>query len=1054
MPLIMADGSVLDPQDPKALDAAVPTSRTLIVGDIPEPLEKSQAEPEPNSMGSGRTLLVGDDLMQTSAQELVKASDKSMAPAGEEAKNGEKLCKDKAEGESERKAGPGKLFTFKDLEDHRKQRLAGEQAAKSLVTEGLDELEELVKAGPHKYTSRKRVGDKWVYTYAEEKKGKSWPKGSLGEGPPKKERKHEPVRGGEVKPGQRERLAGGQLDDFVYTLKILTPNELRRRGYAFGKAGQTDLAQAYSHMAEYVSAAKTASESGPGAEEAAEQEMNAKAAYLRHLKAHGLDTLAKPTEGQASSGRKMRDLVEAYNKDLDTARTAETQREGAAAWRRAAINANNLAQMSKKAGDKKAAAQYERERKNSLDMARKIQPEEGGGPGGGGGESQTEDITGKMMSGLETWSSKHAATKPKPKPKHVDTMTSSELLNELDLLGGKIKFGSTDEQLATQLKGVREKLGAEKLAETNALAETAVPHRLRAISHMRNAEEDALRGMNPDLGLSVRTAAFSKTAESAREAAKAFQASQEVWRKVAALRGDTPTADDTGSKMEAFAQWADALSENPADPISAPPGMNTIALVRASNASHKRHQEGKKIAARQKAKARREGRAKIQKLPPWGATDREIEAHMDAKSESRKQAQESRSGSASRKMEGEGQQRLFRSRPPVSLEDMLEKAGGEGARGGVVIGHTASGKPIYRSSGSASQFKEQHSGWSAEDHKDAQGAHAQHLEGVQAKRKPHFEAAASASSPEAKEQATSQLDAVDREHGRHESNMKYADHGRAIKRLQRAARKASTTEKSMDKINSLDDFLAKAEQTMPEGGPNENLATRHTEDGMGLEGAPKPSGSSDSAASPAIDNPKPSKDKLSEDDAEVERQMREHKKPIEKGATVVKSLDSSTGYSREHAEQLTAHADAVSRSRLLKGAADLVPELGAPQPVGDSIQLEKAQQFSTFGGMVQVSNASDLACEQLQKSEGFWHGEAPGVTPAQAPIHQDRQCSCGALYKSYLTACPNCSRGAVVSRVLPVEVGGPLLEKSEGFIGLRPRRQDPDIFIPDGTDSD
>lgn len=267
-------------------------------------------------------------------------------------------------------------------------------------------------------------------------------------------------------------------------------------------------------------------------------------------------------------------------------------------------------------------------------------------------------------------------------------------------------------------------------------------------------------------------------------------------------------------------------------------------------------------------------------------------------------------------------------------------------------------------------------------------------------------------------------------------------------------RSQTATESSM---NTLEEFLVKAEQGMPEGDPNQDLGKRRAEDGMGLEGAPKPTGSSDSGASPAIGAPAPSKDKLSEDDAEDEKQMREHKKPIEGGGTAVplgKSLPASGAYGWEHLAQTYAHEDAVARSRLSKGELDVQPDLAPPQDSGEDAQLEKARHFSTFGGAVHVSNQADLDCERLQKSESFWHGEAPGLSPVLAPIHQVRRCSCGALVKSYLTACPNCASGAVESRVFPTEVGGPILEKSDGSVVLRPRRQPPDIYIPDKPTED
>lgn len=66
-------------------------------------------------------------------------------------------------------------------------------------------------------------------------------------------------------------------------------------------------------------------------------------------------------------------------------------------------------------------------------------------------------------------------------------------------------------------------------------------------------------------------------------------------------------------------------------------------------------------------------------------------------------------------------------------QDVLIK-GGEGSRGGKVIGHTRSGKPIYDVNpkhtnhvsgreGYHSDFEERHSSFTSEDHKDAADAH-------------------------------------------------------------------------------------------------------------------------------------------------------------------------------------------------------------------------------------------------------------------------------------------------------------------------------------------
>lgn len=53
------------------------------------------------------------------------------------------------------------------------------------------------------------------------------------------------------------------------------------------------------------------------------------------------------------------------------------------------------------------------------------------------------------------------------------------------------------------------------------------------------------------------------------------------------------------------------------------------------------------------------------------------------------------------------------------IKSMVKSAEGEGSRGGVVIGHTRSGKPIYQNSSKHPSFKE----FSKEDHEDAKAKH-------------------------------------------------------------------------------------------------------------------------------------------------------------------------------------------------------------------------------------------------------------------------------------------------------------------------------------------
>jgi len=57
------------------------------------------------------------------------------------------------------------------------------------------------------------------------------------------------------------------------------------------------------------------------------------------------------------------------------------------------------------------------------------------------------------------------------------------------------------------------------------------------------------------------------------------------------------------------------------------------------------------------------------------------------------------------------------------LENLIEKAGGEGSRGGKIIGHTKSGKPVYLKNNS--QFHADHyRKFNADDHEDAADLHS------------------------------------------------------------------------------------------------------------------------------------------------------------------------------------------------------------------------------------------------------------------------------------------------------------------------------------------
>jgi hypothetical protein len=84
-------------------------------------------------------------------------------------------------------------------------------------------------------------------------------------------------------------------------------------------------------------------------------------------------------------------------------------------------------------------------------------------------------------------------------------------------------------------------------------------------------------------------------------------------------------------------------------------------------------------------------------------------------------------GRPSRGIRGGGEGGYFPPMKKASLFDAQRaflKAGGEGSRGGHVIGHTKSGKPIYLS-GSHEEWKSQHEHFTPDEHREARNVHAE-----------------------------------------------------------------------------------------------------------------------------------------------------------------------------------------------------------------------------------------------------------------------------------------------------------------------------------------
>lgn len=228
-------------------------------------------------------------------------------------------------------------------------------------------------------------------------------------------------------------------------------------------------------------------------------------------------------------------------------------------------------------------------------------------------------------------------------------------------------------------------------------------------------------------------------------------------------------------------------------------------------------------------------------------------------------------------------------------------------------------------------------------------------------------------------------------------------------------------------------------QTMPEGNPKQKLG-QGPEQGGKVAGVGETSGSNTSGGGPGQDAQgqvkakKPAKEKLSDDDADDEGQMKPHKKPIESAR---KSM-AIPGVQRA----MTAHEQAQVVSKLQKGEEDVEAGGAAPTPPEAEEDLEKGRTGSQ--GVVHYSEASDIAAEKLLKSDEFYSGGSPSVTPFSRPIGADRNCpKCGTAMSKSLTACPGCGYGTTVHRVLPGgeaqgdHDGEPIVKSRSGK--LRPR---------------
>lgn len=257
-----------------------------------------------------------------------------------------------------------------------------------------------------------------------------------------------------------------------------------------------------------------------------------------------------------------------------------------------------------------------------------------------------------------------------------------------------------------------------------------------------------------------------------------------------------------------------------------------------------------------------------------------------------------------------------------------------------------------------------------------------------------------------------------------------------------------SVKKSFDTIEA---FIATTEATMsdlekgtmPTG--EAKLGTGEEQGGT-LEGVGKVSGTNTSSGGAPIDASNPKSDKLSEDDAEDEKQMQEHKKPIE----TAKSFNTTPQGQRD----MVARAHAAKVSQLRKGDSDVEVGVGIAPPAQTPEPLEKAHTWNQGPeARVIYSDSADKAVERLFKSDGFYEGSAPKLGNATPRLAQSVVCpACKTLMSKSLSACPTCGAGACEHKVMPgATIGGSELKKvSDRKAPLLQPKREKDLVLPNG----
>jgi hypothetical protein len=381
-----------------------------------------------------------------------------------------------------------------------------------------------------------------------------------------------------------------------------------------------------------------------------------------------------------------------------------------------------------------------------------------------------------------------------------------------------------------------------------------------------------------------------------------------------------------------------------------------------------------------------------------------------------------------------------------SLDRWLSKGEGEGSRGGKVIGHTASGKPVYGSNHAAYQRGKTpaSSGWTRADHQDAAEIHEKNwrqqggpgaMSGTPryGATKEHRDAA------EAHVQAAAEGkggSSVPEQHA-----AKIARQTARMPSAMRGVMGGKSMSKSMEDKMDLDGWLQKS-GVLPEGGPDESGYSEGTEvsrpeDGGKVMGVGKPDGNPENTGNGSKADvggaPSVPTEKLSEDDADVDQQMTDHTKPLGK---LMKSLDHANRDVIADDPVAGQRRQARQMSQLRKGQSrDVYIPVTKQTPAEPLAKSDDTEVFGVGRGPVpnvQVNDGLDRYIEdniQGPNADTFYPHGRPTIG-AVGNLQKSHVCgACGLTKSMALSGCPHCGTGTVVQHA--GVIGGGILVKSD-----------------------